>query len=149
MLRNNVIFASMLMLGIALTGCSGGSPGETQESAVESPSKLAVLWTSGDRDVALKMVYMYTYNAKKRGWWDDEVRFIVWGPSAKLLSEDAELQDYIRRMMEEGIDVVACQACADSYGVSDDLRGLGVNVMYMGQPLTELLKSAEWKVITF
>lgn len=26
--------------------------------------KLAVLWTSADREVALKMVFMYTYNSK-------------------------------------------------------------------------------------
>ncbi|WP_197092805.1 hypothetical protein [Labilibaculum euxinus] len=56
--------------------------------------KLAVVWTSGDRDVALKMVFMYTYNAKKMGWWD-EINLIVWGPSSKLLCEDAELQEYI------------------------------------------------------
>jgi tryptophan synthase alpha subunit len=29
-------------------------------------SKLAVLWTSGDPDVAEKMAFMYTYNAKKQ-----------------------------------------------------------------------------------
>ena len=62
-------------------------------SSSEPPSKLAVLWTSGDRDVAIKMVFMYTFNAKKRGWWND-IQFIVWGPSSKLLSEDLEIQDY-------------------------------------------------------
>ena len=56
--------------------------------------KLNVLWTSGDREVALKMVLMYSFNAKKRGWWD-EVSLIVWGPSAKLLTEDPELQERI------------------------------------------------------
>jgi hypothetical protein len=54
-------------------------------------SKLAVLWTSGDPDVAEKMAFMYTYNAKKQGWFD-EVVLIVWGPSAKLLSEKKMLK---------------------------------------------------------
>ncbi|MFC1476969.1 DsrE family protein [candidate division KSB1 bacterium] len=111
-------------------------------------SKLAVLWTSGDRDVALKMVFMYTFNAKKNGWWD-EIQFIVWGPSSKLLSEDRELQDYIKRMKDEGIELLACKACADSYGVSDNLTGLGIEVKYMGVPLTDLIKSGEWKTVTF
>jgi hypothetical protein len=111
------------------------------------PSKLLVVWTSGDRDVALKMVYMYTYNAKKNGWWD-EIRFLVWGPSSKLLSEDAELQDYIKKMKEEGVELLACKACADAYGVSEKLEALGIDVKYTGVPFTEMLKS-DWVTVTF
>ena len=116
-------------------------------TAADEASKLLVVWTSGDREVALKMVFMYTFNAKKNGWWD-EVRFLVWGPSSKLLSEDAELQDYIKRMKEEGIELLACKACADSYGVSEKLEEMGIEVKYMGEPLTEMLKS-DWETITF
>ena len=47
-------------------------------------NKLAVLWTSGDPDVADNVCFMYTHNAKKQKWFD-EVTLIVWGPSAKLL----------------------------------------------------------------
>jgi hypothetical protein len=115
--------------------------------AQENPSKLLVVWTSGDREVALKMVYMYTYNAKKNGWWD-EIRFLVWGPSSKLLSEDTELQEYIKKMKEEGVELMACKACADAYGVSDKLESFGVNVHYTGKPLTEMLKS-DWVTVTF
>lgn len=69
--------------------------------------RLVVLWTSGDKDVAEKMVFMYTLNAKLRGWWDN-ICFIIWGPSSKLLSEDKELQQQIKRFLEEGIKVEAC-----------------------------------------
>ena len=34
-------------------------------------NELIVLWTSGDREVALKMVFMYTFNSKTKGWWED------------------------------------------------------------------------------
>ena len=54
--------------------------------------KLVVIWSSGDREVAEKMVFMYTLNSKLRQWWK-EVTFIIWGPSAKLISEDIELQE--------------------------------------------------------
>jgi hypothetical protein len=100
---------------------------------------LVVLWTSGDREVALNMVFMYTLNAKRRKWWGD-VRLIVWGPSAKLLSEDQELQGVIAQMREAGVILEACKACADRYGVSADLEQLGIDVRYMGIPLTEYLK---------
>ncbi len=110
--------------------------------------RLIVVWTSGDKDVAEKMVFMYTLNAKLRGWWDN-ICFIIWGPSSKLLSEDKDLQEQIIKFQKEGIKVEACQACADQYGVSDKLRELGIEVKYMGEPLTEYIKSDKDKVITF
>lgn len=113
----------------------------------QEPSRLAVLWTSGDPEVATKVAFMYTLNAKKQGWFD-EVTLIVWGPSAKLFSENAQLQGEVALMAEAGVEIVACKACADSYGVSDVLEGLGIEVKYMGQPLTEILKG-DWKVLTF
>ena len=93
------------------------------------------------------MVYMYTYNAKKQGWWD-EILFIIWEPSSKLLSVDLELQAEIKKMMEAGVNVKACKACADLYGVSDKLEALGIEVKYMGVPLTDMLKQG-WASLTF
>jgi len=109
--------------------------------------KLVVVWTSGDKDVAKNMVFMYTLNAKKRGWFED-VTFIVWGPSSKLLSEDAELQETLREMLDAGVKLEACLRCAENYGVVEDLKILGIDVILMGQPLSEYLKE-DRKVITF
>jgi len=114
---------------------------------MEKPEKLVVLWTSGDREVALKMVFMYTLNSKLRGWWKD-VCLIVWGPSTKLLSEDRELQDYIAKIKKAGVELMACKACTDSYGISERLEQFGIDVRYMGQPLTSFLKE-DYKIITF
>lgn len=113
---------------------------------VAEKDKLVVVWTSGDKEVALKMVFMYTFNAMKNGWWDD-ITLLVWGPSAKLLSEDDELQDYIKEMKTVGVNLLACKGCADSYEVSDKLEALGVTVKYTGTDLTQFIK--ERKVITF
>lgn len=102
-------------------------------------NKLAVLWTSGDPEVAEKMGFMYTYNAKKQGMFD-EVVLIVWGPSAKLLSENKMLQDYVKKMQDVGVVVEACTACAQMYGVQDDLVNMGIDVKGMGGPLSDYLK---------
>ena len=102
--------------------------------------KLYLLWTSADKDVAMRMAFMYTFNAKAKGWWR-EVEVIVWGPSARLLAGDAELQNRVGELLQVGVEVVACRACADSYGVSDALAKLGIEVKYMGEPLTELLQA--------
>jgi hypothetical protein len=111
------------------------------------PEKLFVIWSSGDREVATKMVFMYTLNAKLRGWWND-VSLIVWGPSAKLVSQDKELQVKIKEIKEAGVELMACKACSDNYGVSDSLEALGIEVKYMGEPLTTILKGND-KIITF
>ncbi len=113
----------------------------------DKKDKLVVVWSSGDRDVALKVAFMYTINSKKKGWWN-EVTLIVWGPSAELLSRDKELQEYLADMKNEGVVLEACVSCADMYGVSDDLRGMGIDVKKMGLPLTEYLKEG-CGVITF
>ncbi len=110
-------------------------------------SKLAVLWTTDNREVALKTAFVYVYNAKRLGWWDT-INFIIWGPSAKLLAEDKELQDYLKKMKDEGVILLACRQCADSYGVSEKLDSLGVEVKYMGEPFTDYIKM-DWKVLTF
>ncbi len=111
------------------------------------PSSLLVVWSSGDRDVALNMVFMYTYNAKKNGWWEN-IRLLIWGASSKLLSEDKQLQQEIRKMKEAGVVLLACKACADRYGVSETLQALGIEVKYMGKDLTDMLKGG-WKTLTF
>ena len=108
---------------------------------------LVVVWSSGDREVALKMAFMYTVNAKLKGWWP-EVILIVWGPSAKLLAEDKDLQAKLKAMQDDGVVLQACVQCANSYGVSDALRNLGIEVKGMGKPLTDFLQSG-YKVLTF
>jgi hypothetical protein len=118
-----------------------------RENEVKPDERLVVLWTSGDPEVARKMVFMYVYNAKKYDWWK-EITFIVWGPSSKLLSEDEDLQEKIRKMLKEGIKVEACKACADMYGVSEQLSKLGIEVRYLGEPLTKYKKNGR-HVLTF
>jgi len=144
------IFRAGIILVIVVAVIAGGIVvnriSEAQER-VKEPSKLLVVWTSGDKDVAIKMVFMYTFNAKKNGWWDD-VQLLAWGPSSKLLSTDKELQEYVGRVKQAGVQLTACKACADMYGVSDDLAALGFDVKYMGRPLTDMLNS-DWKVVTF
>ena len=100
---------------------------------------LVFLWATESRDVALTMLFPYALNSKREGWWD-EVTLIVWGPSAKLLARDDELQERLRKLDREGVNLEACKACAEGYGVADDLEKLGVDVYYIGERLTEYMK---------
>ncbi len=114
---------------------------------IEKKDSLVVIWTSGDREVALKMVFMYTLNTKLKDWWKD-VCLIVWGPSQPLLCEDVELQNYLKRIKEAGVALKACKSCSDQYGVSEKLEKLGIEVEYVGEPLTTYIKEGR-KTITF
>ena len=118
------------------------------EAQSEKPGneKLVIVWSSADRDVALNMVFMYTSNSKKFGWWDD-ITLVVWGPSAKLLAEDETLQVHIKNMIDAGVVVKACKMCADSYGVSYKLEQLGIIVKYMKE-LTDYIKEGR-NILTF
>jgi len=122
-------------------------PAKTDPAADSTISRLAVVWTSGDPEVAHRVCLMYSHAAHKQKWFD-EVVLIVWGPSARLLAADKDLQAKIKSMMQDGMKVQACVVCADSYGVSARLRELGLEVKAMGPPLTGMLKQG-WKVLTF
>ncbi len=112
-----------------------------------SASKVAVVWTSGDSEVAHKVCFMYTHNAKKAKWFD-EVVLVIWGPSSRILAGDKKLQAAVKEMMRDGVTVQACVVCADMYGVSGRLREMGIEVKGMGRPLSDMLKS-DYKVLTF
>ena len=139
-----IILSLVLLVGIFVgqTFVKADSPADCMEG-----SKLAILWSSGDADVAHKVCFMYTHAAKKAKWFDN-VTLIVWGPSSQLLAGDKELQKKVKAMMDSGIVVQACVACANMYGVSDTLRELGVEVKPMGKPLSEMLQG-DWKMLTF
>ena len=69
---------------------------------------LLIVWTSGDPDVAHKMVFMYAFNAKKNAWWEN-VTLLVWGPSARLSSEDKDIQASLEKMKDQGVELLACK----------------------------------------
>ena len=73
---------------------------------------------------------------------------MVWGPSAQLLATDLELQEELEDLKAAGVELLACKACTDLYGVTDKIEALGIQVIYMGAPLTEMLKTG-WTCLTF
>lgn len=119
----------------------------TDTMRIPNNEKLVIIWTSGDKDIAEKMVFMYAYNAKKNKWWDD-ITLVVWGPSAKLISEDKELQNHMDKLIHSGIVVKACKGCSDQYGVSGKLEELGITVNYIGKELTDYIKEGR-NILTF
>lgn len=130
----------LILAGISFSGLATEPIVEKQPQQEEIPAseKLVVLWTSGDKEVAEKMVLMYTYNSKRFDWWKD-ITLVVWGPSQKVLIENKDIQDYVKKIMDQGTAVKACKGCSDMYEFSDQLEELGVEVKYMGE-ITDYMK---------
>lgn len=108
--------------------------------------KLNILWTTDNKDTVFNMLSMYTINSKKREWWQ-EVNVIIWGASAKLVGNDTQVQTEVLEMIGHGVHVEACKDCCEKFGVTNTLVKLGVDVRYMGEPLTGYLKAGE-KILT-
>ncbi len=109
-------------------------------------NKLIVLWVTRDTEAAINMAFMYAKNSKIRGWWD-EVDLVIWGPSAEVAANNETIQEELKAMQLVGVDIKACIACANRYGVTEKLQNLNIEVISMGSVLTEELKSGV-KVIT-
>lgn len=105
---------------------------------MSSGEHLYVLWTNDNPITAEKMVFMYTINSLKHGWWE-KVTLIIWGATAKLVSEDVNMQAKIKEALDVGVDITACKACADQLGVTENLEKLNIDVRYWGVPLTDIL----------
>ncbi len=139
------LMAGAAALGVGgLTAAAFGQGG----SAAGGPSELAVVWTSPDPDVAHRVGLMYTHGAKTARWFE-HVRLIAWGPSQRTLVGDKDLRAKVRQMQEDGVELQACVACANSFGIADEIRALGFEVKTMGEPLTRLLKDPGVAVLTF
>ncbi|MBC8237817.1 MAG: DsrE family protein [Helicobacteraceae bacterium] len=111
-------------------------------------NKLLIVWSSGEAEVAKKLVLLYSSVMLERKYWD-EATIMIWGPSAKLLAENTDLQEQFKVVRESGVKFNACVVCTDDYGVSDQLRSLGVDLIHTGEMLTEALQNDDVKVITF
>jgi hypothetical protein len=110
-------------------------------------TKVFVVLSSGDREVALEVGLIYPLNAAKNVWMD-EVKVILFGPSEKVAAYDAEVQGRIGELLENEVEVLACKWCADRMGITEKLEGIGVQVEYVGSIISDLLKEG-WASLTF
>jgi hypothetical protein len=141
MKKTILIFASILSM---LFHFNTSAQTETQS---EASDKLVIVWTSDNPYTAERMVLMYAHAAKTNEWFE-EVTLIIWGPSAKMVAENINIQEKLKLMQDDGVEIRACVVCANMYEVTEDLKAMGFDVRGMGKPLTDYLKSGA-KVLTF
>lgn len=116
----------------------------TQTSIDDS---IFIIWSSPNPEVAENIAFMYAHNSLRNGWWG-RVRLIIWGPSANLVATDTAIQNRLKTMADDGVEIVACKACSDNYGVTDTLTALGLEVKHVGKDVTDMIKSG-WRQLSF
>ena len=110
-------------------------------------NKLLIVWSTAEIEVVKKMILLYGSVILPRGYWD-EAHIMIWGPSAKLLAENKELQKRVAEVRDTGVIFSCCVVCSDDYGVTQKLASLGIDMIHTGEMLTSSLQN-DWKVITF
>ena len=111
------------------------------------PTKVFILWSGGDREVALEVGLIYPLNAAKNKWMD-EVKVIIFGPSEKVAAYDSQVQEKIKQLQDTGVEILACQWCADRMNITSILEEIGIKVVYVGSIISQLLKDG-WASLTF
>ena len=110
-------------------------------------NKLLIVWSTAEVEVAKKMVLLYSSVILERQYWD-EAHLMIWGPAAKVLAENSDLQEWLLKVHKSGVKTTCCVVCSDDYGVTQKLESFGVEATHTGEFLTQALQS-DWKVITF
>ena len=101
-----------------------------------------ILWTTDNKETAMNMICLYAHNAKLKGWIEN-VQILIWGASQELVAKDTEVQEKIRQMIADGVEVIACQKCAENLGVVDTLKSCDMKIYYTGELLSSWVKSEE------
>ena len=95
--------------------------------------KLLIVIATGDKAKALTGL-MYARNALRRGWLDD-VKVVYFGPSERLMVEDADVASAAIEVAGLG-EAYACKAISDR----EKIDSMGVRVEYVGSIISDYVK---------
>lgn len=109
--------------------------------------KVFIMLSSGNKEMATTVGLVYPRNAAKNKWMD-EVKVIVFGPAARIVARDPEVQKMLQDCEAAGVEVLVCKWCADKLGVSQAIEQAGFKVLYVGEIMSRLMKEG-WSTLTF
>ena len=108
--------------------------------------KLFILWTNADPITSELMVFRYSEKAILDNWWD-EITIIIWGATSELVAKNTTIQNRLKEISDNGVNISACKTCADALGVDGKISELGIELKYWGELLTKIIKEND-KLIT-
>ncbi|MGC8672959.1 MAG: DsrE family protein [Thermoplasmata archaeon] len=104
-------------------------------------AKILVIIISGKNDTEKAMAGMsFAYNAKVKGYLDD-IRIMFFGPSEDLIvSENRDVQDMLKKLMDAGMFMIACKNISDKFQLTAKLSGMGIKVEYVGKIIADYIR---------
>lgn len=109
--------------------------------------RLCIVWKSEHPIDIHNFIIPYAYNAYVQGWFDD-VHVIIWGASQQTVKDTPLIQERVKNLIKNGIQVYACRMCATNVEAVDVLLEIGVDVKYTGDLLSNYLKDPDTEVLT-
>ena len=101
-------------------------------------NKIVVIISTSDSGKA-EAGLMYAVNALKHGWME-EVKLFFFGPAEALIVKNPLLQTLLQEYQDEAETAIACKFIADREAQSENIKALGIEVAYVGEEISNLIK---------
>lgn len=103
---------------------------------------LTVVWLSSDKRAAADMALLYLRDSLIHRWFGN-AQLVLWGPTVDFAAKDENIQGELELAKSVGVRIKACRSCANIYGVVTRLEDLGIEVLPMGEELSDLIKECQ------
>ena len=113
-----------------------------EEISEVSDRELHILWTNADKLATENMVFMYSENSLKNGWWDN-VTVIIWGATQELFASDAAVRKRVAELRKLGVEFSACLTCSNKMGLTELLNQEGIETVRWGKRITDLMQNGK------
>jgi hypothetical protein len=120
---------------------------ETEMQLRGDTSALVIIWTSGDKEIALKTALSYALNSKLNGWMQN-VTVMACGPSVQLLAKDKDIRNVFTYLKQAGVTILVDKKSVEEYKLSKEIDTLNLEVRTLGKPLTVFIRQKR-TILTF
>ncbi len=101
--------------------------------------KLLVIVSSGEK-MKINVGLNLALNSKKNENYED-VKLFFFGPSEETVAKDAEIREFVSRLIQTGINPYACIHLSDNMAITPKLKDLGVNVVGISKEIADAVNS--------
>jgi hypothetical protein len=151
-IRKRIFELLLISIIILLASCNTRNSSkarnfETETQLNRDSNALVIIWSSADKEVALKAALAFALNSKLNGWMQD-VTVLAWGPSVQLLAKDKEIQNVFTYLRQAGVIVLVDKKCVEEYQANKEMEILKLEVKSLGKTLTTFIQQKR-TILTF
>jgi hypothetical protein len=142
-----LLYSILLLASCKTHNSKKESMPETKLKLNEDTTALVIIWSSADKEMALKTALSYALNSRLNGWINN-VTLLVWGPSVQLLAKDKDIQNVFIYMKQAGVTILVDKKCVEEYELTKEIEVLNLEVKSMGKPFSDFIRQKR-TILTF